>query len=77
MSGGKLYFGDTLGTGGRGEILRANLDGTSLSVIHDAGSSLFSPLDVELGPETAVPEPCGTMLAGVLIACVALRNRWR
>ena len=35
VSGDKLYFGDTLGTGGRGEILRANLDGSSLSVIYD------------------------------------------
>lgn len=78
VSGDKLYFGDTLGTGGHGEILRANLDGTSLSVIYDPGSSLFSPLDLELGPETAIPEPCSPILAGMaLVACLAFRKRLR
>ncbi len=78
LSGGKLYFGDTLGTSGRGEILRANLDGTSLGVIYDPGSTLFAPLDVELGPALGVPEPCSVMLAGMaLIVCLGFGNRRR
>jgi DNA-binding beta-propeller fold protein YncE len=53
--GEKLYFGDTLGTAGRGEILSANLDGSDPLVIYPSGSSLFTPLDLELGPEVAGP----------------------
>ncbi|MEX2169873.1 MAG: hypothetical protein WD851_11230 [Pirellulales bacterium] len=68
LSGGKLYFGDTLGTGGRGQILRANLDGTDLEVIYDSGSTLFAPLDLELGPDVAVPEPTSLALATVAFA---------
>ncbi len=56
LSGGQLYFGDTLGTNGRGQILRADLDGGNLDVIYDSFSTLFAPLDLEFGP--------GAVLAG-------------
>jgi hypothetical protein len=56
FTGGKLYFGDSLGTGGRGEILIANLDGSDAHVIYDSGSNVFTPLDLEFGPEVATPE---------------------
>jgi hypothetical protein len=55
FEGEKLYFGDTLGTGGRGEILSANLDGSNPLVIYDSGSNLFTPLDLEFDPAVAVP----------------------
>ncbi len=56
VTGGKLYFGDSLGVGGRGEILSANIDGSSPLVIYPSGSTLFSPLDLEFGPDVATPE---------------------
>jgi len=56
LTGGKLYFGDSLGVGGRGEILSANLDGSDALVIYPSGSSLFTPLDLEFGPDVATPE---------------------
>jgi hypothetical protein len=71
----KLYFGDTLGTGGRGEILLANLDGSGLSVIYDPFSTLFTPLDVELGPETAIPEPSSLLLAAAALGLCIVRRR--
>lgn len=77
LADSKLYFGDTLGTGNRGEILKANLDGTGLSVIYDPGSTVFSPLDVELGPDIAIPEPAGFMLGMVAAALYAATCRWR
>ena len=77
LSGGKLYFGDTLGTGGRGEILRADLDGTDLEVIYDPFSTLFSPLDVELGPNLAVSEPTSQSLAIFAVASLFAARRFR
>ncbi len=75
LSGGKLYFGDTLGTGGRGEILRADLDGTDLEIIYDPFSTLFSPLDLELGPDVAIPEPTSQLLAFFAVATsIAVRQ---
>jgi hypothetical protein len=68
VAAGQLYFGDTLGTNGRGEILKANLDGTGLTVIYDPFSTLFSPLDVELGPDVAIPEPTSFTLVALLFA---------
>jgi hypothetical protein len=55
LAGGKLYFGDTLGASSHGQIVKANLDGSDAITIVD-GSTLFSPLDVELGPDIATPE---------------------
>jgi hypothetical protein len=77
LSDSKLYFGDTLGTGGRGELVRANLDGTGVAVIYDSFSTLFSPLDVELGPDAAIPEPASCTLALFLIALCGTTFRTR
>jgi hypothetical protein len=72
VSGGKLYFGDTLGTGGRGEILQADLDGSDLEIIYDSFSTLFSPLDIEFGPNVAVPEPGSLAMAAVAVLASTL-----
>ena len=56
LTGGKLYFGDSREVGGRGEIVSANLDGSDALVIYASGSTLFTPLDVEIGPGVATPE---------------------
>ncbi len=77
LSDSKLYFGDTLGTGGHGELVRANLDGTGVAVIYDSFSSLFAPIDVELGPDAAIPEPasCMLMLSAAWICSAICRVR--
>ncbi len=72
----RLFFGDTLGTSGRGQILSANLDGSDLTIILDRGSTLFAPVDLELG--IPVPEPQAWHLATPALAAwlwLAARRR--
>jgi len=75
---GDVFFGDALGTGGIGEILRVNTDGTtptaSPEIIFSFGSTLYSPFDLEFG---TVPEPGSLTVAGLAVLGLTARRRPR
>lgn len=77
IDGGYVYFGDTLGTGGKGEILRVKTDGSTPSgsptILFDFGNNAYDPYDLEFG---VIPEPATCMLAclGLLTLTRPLRR---
>jgi hypothetical protein len=75
---GDVFFGDALGTGGQGEILRVNADGTtptaSPEIIFSFASTLYLPQDLEFG---TVPEPGSVTILTLAVVGLAARRRPR
>ncbi len=55
FNAGQLYFGDTLGNNGRGQILSADIEGGEAVLVYDSFSTLFAPADLEFGPGSVFP----------------------
>ena len=78
LAGGDVFWADTLGTGGKGEILRVSTDGSTPvampEILFDFGNAAYDPYDLELA---TIPEPATALLAVAGMICLSLRRRRR